>query len=98
MEEKTVPWWRKALNYALDGIRSGFGLFSRAAKPKAVVEPEAPADRKENLEQEEVSLTQDSPDVKANAAEAVEVASPRPCLMRWRLRQAATWRRTLLRT
>ncbi len=78
MEEKTVPWWRKALNYALDGIRSGFGLFSRAAKPKAVVEPEAPADRKENLEQEEVSLTQDSPDVKANAAEAVEVAKSAP--------------------
>jgi len=33
MPEKTIPWWRKALSYALDGIRSGFGLFSRPAKP-----------------------------------------------------------------
>ena len=33
MAERTVPWWRKALNFALDGIRSGFGLFLRAAKP-----------------------------------------------------------------
>ncbi len=32
MEEKSVPWWRKALHFALDGIRSGFGLFARPAK------------------------------------------------------------------
>jgi segregation and condensation protein A len=33
MIEKPVPWWRKALNYALSGIRSGFGLFPKPAKP-----------------------------------------------------------------
>ena len=33
MNEKPVPWWRKALNFALGGLRSGFGLFSKAAKP-----------------------------------------------------------------
>src|ERR1039458_370740 len=33
MLEKTLPWWRKALNYALGGIRSGFGLFPRPAYP-----------------------------------------------------------------
>jgi segregation and condensation protein A len=33
MIEKPVPWWRKALNYALSGIRSGFGLFSKLPKP-----------------------------------------------------------------
>jgi len=33
MAEKTVPWWRRAISYALDGIRSGFGLFPRAARP-----------------------------------------------------------------
>jgi hypothetical protein len=30
MEEKMVPWWRKALKFALSGIRRGLGLFSRA--------------------------------------------------------------------
>jgi segregation and condensation protein A len=29
MQQKKVPWWRKALDYALGGIRSGFGLFPR---------------------------------------------------------------------
>jgi segregation and condensation protein A len=33
MAEKTVPWWRRALRFALGGIRSGFGLFQRGAKP-----------------------------------------------------------------
>ncbi len=33
MAEKTVPWWRRALQFALGGIRSGFGLFQRGAKP-----------------------------------------------------------------
>jgi segregation and condensation protein A len=33
MIEKPVPWWRKALNYALSGIRSGFGLFPKPAGP-----------------------------------------------------------------
>jgi segregation and condensation protein A len=33
MAEKTVPWWRRALEFALGGIRSGFGLFQRGAKP-----------------------------------------------------------------
>ncbi len=32
MAETTVPWWRRALQYALGGIRSGFGLFQRGAK------------------------------------------------------------------
>jgi segregation and condensation protein A len=44
MEEKNVPWWRRALSFALDGIRSGFGLFSRpqnhkAAEPLVIVAP-----------------------------------------------------------
>jgi segregation and condensation protein A len=34
MIEKPVPWWRKALNFALGGIRSGFGLFGKTAKPE----------------------------------------------------------------
>jgi segregation and condensation protein A len=42
MPEKTVPWWRRALNFALDGIRSGFGLFSRPAKPETPVNSQPP--------------------------------------------------------
>ena len=41
MEEKKVPWWRKALSFALDGIRSGFGLFSKSAKENPIDEPES---------------------------------------------------------
>ncbi len=46
MEEQKLPWWRRALSYALGGIRSGFGLFSRPQKddasdyPETVVHPE----------------------------------------------------------
>jgi len=39
MTEKTIPWWRKALHYAIEGIRTGFGLFSRQARPDATPEP-----------------------------------------------------------
>src|ERR1035437_4401088 len=39
MLEKTIPWWRKALNFAMGGIRSGFGLFPRTAEPEPVTEP-----------------------------------------------------------
>jgi hypothetical protein len=38
MAEKTVPWWRRALQFALGGIRSGFGLFPRGAKPEDLEE------------------------------------------------------------
>src|ERR1017187_9519069 len=41
MAEKTVPWWRRALQFALGGIRSGFGLFQRGAKPGEVEAGEA---------------------------------------------------------
>ena len=31
MEER-VPWWRRAIEFALDGFRTGFGLFRRNGK------------------------------------------------------------------
>jgi segregation and condensation protein A len=37
--EKTVPWWRKALIFALGGIRLGFGLLPRPAKREPIREP-----------------------------------------------------------
>ncbi len=33
MVEKTIPWWRKALEIALGSLRSGFGLFQRTGRP-----------------------------------------------------------------
>ncbi len=59
MIEKPVPWWRKALNYALSGIRSGFGLFPKPSKPAPVEASSLEEDRDLNspepaLEVEEV--------------------------------------------
>jgi segregation and condensation protein A len=74
MIEKTLPWWRKALKYALGGIRSGFGLFSRSPKSKAENEPEMPAALQENPEEEaEAELTEHSPNIEP-IAEAVSEA------------------------
>ena len=39
MEENRVPWWLRALSFALSGIRSGFGLFSRSQNHTAADEP-----------------------------------------------------------
>jgi segregation and condensation protein A len=65
VEKEKLPWWRWALDFALGGIRSGFGLFRRNGKveigtqttPEAVVaEPE----RKEVELSTESSLEPDS--------------------------------------
>ncbi len=84
MEEKEIPWWRKALSYALDGIRSGFGLFSRSAKDKepeehVIAGPEeqvAVAGQQENPK-EEAELIEPSPAMK-NSGEAPVEAGPAP--------------------
>ena len=52
MAEKTVPWWRKALSYALEGIRSGFGFFTRTPKPAPPEPPPLQETLKEELEKE----------------------------------------------
>jgi segregation and condensation protein A len=75
MAEKTVPWWRKALNYALQGIRSGFGLFSRRAE----TEPQAEGKvfvREANLEEEETALTNQSPIPETIVTEPVKLVEP----------------------
>jgi segregation and condensation protein A len=41
MIDKVVPWWRRALDFALSGIRSGFGLFRRNGRMEASPEVEA---------------------------------------------------------
>jgi segregation and condensation protein A len=71
MEDKNVPWWRRALSYALGGIRSGFGLFSRPQKENA-------PDRAESVGGQEAdrvevaALSEVSPEVNAIAAEVRE--------------------------
>ena len=63
MEVKQVPWWRKALNFALTGIRTGFGLFGKATKEEAV-QPDASGDIEEidKDNREEAELTEKSPE------------------------------------
>ncbi len=80
MEKERLPWWRWALGFALDGIRSGFGLFrrngiveagSQTASEAVIAEPEC----------KHVELSTDSslePDSSferesVNGSEAVEV-------------------------
>ncbi len=40
MMERTVPWWRRALKFALSGFRSGFGLFVRNGRNEAGLPPQ----------------------------------------------------------
>ena len=76
MEEKTLPWWRRALSYALGGIRTGFGLFARSPKNGAAHEDEIAADQNENPEEE---LTEHSPSLQPVVEPAQEVQqSPAP--------------------
>ncbi|MGD0801045.1 MAG: segregation/condensation protein A [Terracidiphilus sp.] len=80
MEDKTIPWWRKALNFAMGGIRSGFGLFPRFAKPEAGPEPDVLDPFNENPE-EETALTEPLPQpeiVAVAPAEAVIEAAVEP--------------------
>ena len=84
MMERSVPWWRRALTVALDGIRSGFGLFRRNGKAatgtevvrqaEAAVEPrEAERDETE-AQKEESRVKPSSPHSEPVAAEEVVAA------------------------
>jgi segregation and condensation protein A len=74
MQEKKVPWWRRALNYAIGGIRSGFGLFPRPAitEPVEPLEEGNLIDRPiESLEVETELIDQPNPEAVPAAAETV---------------------------
>ena len=77
--EKTIPWWRKALRFALGGIRSGFGLFPRPARLEPVAVPMFSGGYKENQE-EERALTKPFPKIEmaAQAIPAGAGAKPGP--------------------
>ena len=73
MAEKAIPWWRKAIQIALVGLRTGFGLFSRPAKLEPVTETMISSSIRENRE-EERTLTEPSPKIVAVPAIPVEQA------------------------
>ncbi|MGA3371667.1 MAG: segregation/condensation protein A [Terracidiphilus sp.] len=59
MPETTIPWWRKALIFALGGIRSGFGLFLPSARREPIREPIF-SNNLEETPEEERALTEPS--------------------------------------
>jgi len=73
--ETTIPWWRKALNFALDGIRSGFGLFSRSSKTEAGAEPKF-TDTLEETQEKETTLIDPSLKPESVAAAPAILATP----------------------
>ena len=73
MEQKIIPWWRRALSYALGEIRSGFGLFPRPAKPVLLEENSSLDKPEESLEE---ALTPRSANPETIAAERVKPAAP----------------------
>jgi segregation and condensation protein A len=79
MQEKIVPWWRRALDYALGGIRSGFGLFPRPAEfvPAVPLEENSLFRMPEESLDVETALT-DQPNPEIIPAAAETVAAPTP--------------------
>ncbi len=80
MIARKVPWWRRVLDFALGGIRSGFGLFSQNAMavPAVGATLEVSVVEVENPEVEEVELKQTSPQPEAVAAEFKQAAEGTP--------------------
>ncbi len=71
--EGKVPWWRKVLDFALSGVRTGFGLFSKGGKPDEVVQVEIAF---AVLEPQPVALQVAEPSVAEAESFASEVAEP----------------------
>ena len=81
MVEKTIPWWRKALEIALGGLRTGFGFFPRPANPEPVTVAKISGSFQKSPE-EERALNEPSRKAKnlvaapMNAAEPASAAQP----------------------
>jgi segregation and condensation protein A len=80
MAEKIIPWWRKALEFALGGLRSGFGLFSRPARPEPVPEQMISSSIQESPE-EDRALIESSPNTEIAADTQPVPAKPEPDAM-----------------
>jgi segregation and condensation protein A len=78
MAEKTIPWWRKALEFALGGLRSGFGFFARPSQPEPLIVAKISGSRRDQPE-EARALNEPSHKVvaaPANLAVPASVAQP----------------------
>jgi segregation and condensation protein A len=71
MNDKHVPWWRKALNFALGGIRSGFGFFPKPTRAATFESPKA-------YEQEILEDPQQFSEVKSTMTKHVPNPEPVP--------------------
>ena len=76
--ERSVPWWRRALAAALDGIRSGFGLFRRGG-PRTTAEDFAPEAASQSSEEAEkiAPIELEPEDDRAVAPQTVDAMEPR---------------------
>ena len=75
MEKERLPWWRWALDFALGGIRSGFGLFRRNGKVQSGSQATAEAVVTEP-EKEEVRFSTESSLEPAGSPEANSSSEP----------------------
>ena len=78
MPEKTVPWWRRALNFALDGIRSGFGLLSRLAKSETSESPQPARENERSLESPKEETVLPKQPANPEPLAAIPAAEPEP--------------------
>ena len=71
MEDKQVPWWRRALTFTLCGIRSAFGWLARPQTSKDLPEPPSAVEEGRKVEveiytpedrEEETELTENFPE------------------------------------
>ena len=75
MQEK-VPWWRRALEFTLGGIRSGFGLFRRNGRVEPDAESGAEAANSPEPEDREVETGVESGAEDADAEPETIAAKP----------------------
>jgi segregation and condensation protein A len=80
MLETTIPWWRRALKFALSGFRSGFGVFARRAREESNTEAKFSVTLKETLK-EESALIDPTPQAEIIAEAAPTLPTePEPAL------------------
>ena len=78
VEKEKLPWWRWALDFALGGIRSGFGLFRRNGKAEAGTETTAQAAIAEPESEEARYSTESSPEPEVIDVESSTEKSTEP--------------------
>ena len=75
MAENKIPWWRKALEFALGSLRSGFGFFPRTERPEPITVAKISGSFRDYPE-EERTLPKPSNKVIATPANPASAAKP----------------------